>query len=116
MFRRSRVKPSKSQSIIGMVMGIVFVIIGISQLRLFGLFGVIWTLAALGITIMHAYNVFSEKGISTFEMDIETMDSQAPKSEDFETRMRQLNALKEDGLISEAEFEAKRKTILEDKW
>lgn len=116
MFKRGRVKPSKAQSIIGMIMGIVFVIIGISQLKLFGLFGVIWTLVAVGITIMHGYNVFSEKGISTYEMDIETVDSTEGKGNDFENRMRQLNALKEDGLITEAEFEAKRKAILDDKW
>ena len=49
-------------------------------------------------------------------MDIETIDFTEARGKDFETRMRQLNALKEDGLITEAEFEAKCKIISDDKW
>jgi len=40
-----------------------------------GMFGVFWTLVAVGITGSHAYNVFSEKGFSQYQVDVEVTDS-----------------------------------------
>ncbi len=37
-------------------------------------------------------------------------------SGDFETRLRKLNTLREDGLITEEEFQKKREEILREKW
>ncbi|WP_434512841.1 SHOCT domain-containing protein [Desulfitobacterium sp. AusDCA] len=36
--------------------------------------------------------------------------------ENFETRLRKLNRLKEDGLITESEFEKKRAEIIKSEW
>lgn len=114
---RYRVKPGKSQSALGMIVGIILIFIGITQVSQFGLFGVVWTLVAVAITGYHAVNVFSNKGVSTYEVDIQennTMHSSEP--ENFEEKLRQLHRLKEDRIISEEEYEKKKTELLNAKW
>ncbi len=49
------------------------------------------------------------------EMDIDSSEvSISP--DDFSVRLRKLNQLRDDGLISEDEFYEKRREILEEKW
>lgn len=117
MFKRGRVRPSKGASIVGMIGGIIFILIGITTvIPMAGLFGVFWTLVAVVITCSHAYNVFSEKGFSRYQVDVEVTDSYQGKEESFDEKLRKLKALKDDGLINEEEYEVKRKEILNDKW
>lgn len=117
MFKRGRVRPSKGSSIVGMIGGIIFILIGVTTaIPMAGLFGVFWTLIAVVITGTHAYNVFSEKGFSQYEVDVEVTDSYQEKGESFDAKLRNLKALKDDGLINEEEYDVKRKEILSDKW
>lgn len=117
MFKRGRVRPSKGASIVGMIVGLIFVFIGITiAIPSVGLFGVFWTLIAVFITASHAYNVFSEKGFSQYQIDVEVNDSYHEKVEGFDEKLRKLKALKDDGLINEEEYEVKRKEILNSKW
>ena len=118
-----RVKPSKPVSLFGMIVGIVFVFIGLFVvIPNAGMFGVFWTLIAVGITGFQAYNFFGDKGVASWEIDIdtganaETNNQSTSVSGDFETRLRKLNRLKEDGLITEEEFQKKREEILREKW
>ena len=118
-----RVKPSKPVSLFGMIVGIVFVFIGLFVvIPNAGMFGVFWTLIAVGITGFQAYNFFGDKGVASWEIDIdtganaETNNQSTSVSGDFETRLRKLNSLKEDGLITEEEFQKKREEILREKW
>lgn len=114
--RKVRVKPSKPQSFVGMIGGGIFVIIGFSILPMTGMFGIVWTLMALAIAGMHAYNYFSNKGIASWEIEVDTNRQVISKEDDFEIRIRKLNALKEDGLITESEFEKKRTEIMKSEW
>ena len=117
MFRRGRVRPSKGSSIVGVVIGIIFILIGVTTgITMSGLFGLFWTLGVVVITGFHAYNIFSEKGFSEYQVDVELTDSYQAKAESFDEKLRKLKALKDDGLISGEEYEAKRKEILSDKW
>ena len=111
MFPRYRIKPSKTSSVFGMIIGVIFIFIGISQVSSFGAFGVIWTLMAIAITGYHAINVFSNKGVSTYQVDI-----QDNNLEDYESKLRQLHRLKEDRIISEEEYQKKKEEILRTKW
>lgn len=118
-----RVKPSKPASLFGMIVGIVFVLIGLFiVIPSAGMFGVFWTMIAVGITGFQAYNFFGDKGVASWEIDIdnganaETNNQSTSVSGDFETRLRKLNRLKEDGLITEEEFQKKREEILREKW
>lgn len=116
MSGRVRVRPSKSQSLVGMIAGAVFVVIGFSIVPMMGLFGIIWTLLALAIAGMHAYNFFSVKGVASWEIDMDLTKSTLNGEGDFEARLRKLTRLKEDGLISEIEFEEKRLDIMNSEW
>ncbi len=114
---RVRVKPGRSVSILGLIVGVLFVVLGVTiVMPMVGAFGVIWTLFALAITLYHAYNVFSSRGISLYEVDLDTGEAGGEPSEDFDLKLRKLAKLKEDGLLSEEEFAAKRTEIIQQRW
>ncbi len=122
MRRNIKIKPSRQASIPGFIGGIIFVLIGIFiVIPEFGLFGFFWTSMAVGITITNGINVFSEKGIPSEEIYIESdgyhdrnfeNNINQEKELDFEEKLRKLKSLRDDGIISEIEYEAKRIEIL----
>ena len=110
--RRVTYRPSKSQAVFGGVVGIIFVCIGLFLvIPTFGLFGILWTLIAAGITGMNFYQAFG-RGYVGPEIHIE--DENGEKSGGLEERMRQLQTLYEQGLITQEEYDQKRRAILED--
>ncbi|WP_088042385.1 SHOCT domain-containing protein [Bacillus sp. EAC] len=110
--RKIRVKQSKGQSIIGMIIGIIFVIIGFTMvIPNAGWFGLLWTSIALMLTIINGYNAFNARGIANYEINVD--DNRLKKEEDFEVKLRKLNKLKDDGIISESEFIIQKEKILE---
>lgn len=128
--KRHRVtyRPSKSQGAFGVAVGAIFVVIGVVMvIPIFGLFGVLWTLIAVGITGMNAYQAFG-KGYMGPEITIEedegagrsTYSSSAPQTHnhipstalDVKGRLQQLKDLKEAGLLSQEEYDKKRQEIL----
>jgi len=117
MRRKVRVKPSKASSLMGMIVGTVFVLIGLAVvIPNVGAFGVFWTLIAVAITGMNAFNYFSKEGIASMEMDIDSSEVSMSSSDDFAARLRKLTQLRDDGLITEDEFQQKRREILGEKW
>lgn len=126
--KRIKVKPGKPQSKLGFFVGIAFCIIGcVVVIPMFGAFGLLWTGIAVAITVINYKNAFSEEGVSTHEIIIDeseeaterswdvTEDSRTAESsgEDIEAKLKKLNSLYEQGLITASEFEAKRKELLE---
>ena len=88
--RRVTYRPSKSQAVFGGVVGIIFVCIGLFLvIPTFGLFGILWTLIAAGITGMNFYQAFGRGYVG-------------------------LQTLYEQGLITQEEYDQKRRAILED--
>ena len=70
--KRIKVKPGKTQSKIGFIVGILFVILGVFVvIPTFGLFGLIWTGVAAMIAFTHYKNGFSDEGVATHEIIIE---------------------------------------------
>lgn len=129
MLRKGRVhvKPSKPAALMGVIMGVIFVIIGITQvIPSIGLFGVFWTLMALVITGFSVYNLVSDKGAGYYEVDLEQVPADrepreavreaAAAENDFETRLRKVEKLYSDGIITHDEYEQKRAEILQEKW
>src|SRR5262249_28342893 len=113
MAYRIGVKPGKPASAAGLVVGVLFVMLGLAVIPpLFGPFGLLWTVVAAVIALCHGYNLFSRRGAPAYEVDVEP--GAAP--EDFETKLRKLARLKEDGLIHEAEYEQKRAELLRQRW
>lgn len=114
-----RVKPSKGQSLAGFFGGLLFVGIGLFvAIPTFGVFGIIWTLFAVIITVTNGVNAFGEKGIASQEIEISdtTSNFQESRELDFEEKLRKLKALKDDGIITEDEYEAKKDEILNERW
>jgi len=111
--KKVKVKPSKPNSLLAAIVGVVFVIIGITTfLPMAGFFGVIWTLVALGITGYHLFNLFSKKGVGIYEVDVE----ENRDTTDFDDQLRRLKKLYDDGIITGEEYEAKKDEILKSKW
>ncbi len=115
---RGRIRPSKPASVFSMIVGIVFVFIGVAVvIPEFDGFGVLWTLMALGIAVVSAINVFTSRGVAQevveFDMPTQSMPG-APRREPVEERLRELEQLKSRGLLSDVEFQEQRKRILGD--
>lgn len=116
--RRKRVtyRPNKAQSVFGGVVGLVFVGLGVGlAIPTFGLFGIFWTLVAVGITIFNFYQAFGKRYIGPeISIEEEGAPSETPSGNDAAARLRQLQSLYDQGLITDEEFEAKRQEILGD--
>lgn len=125
--RRVTYRPSKAQGAFGVAVGAIFVVIGVVMvIPIFGLFGVLWTLIAVGITAMNAYQAFG-KGYAGPEITIEEDEelrggpsSSVPQTHDHipstaldvKGRLEQLKELKEAGLLTQEEYDKKRQDIL----
>jgi hypothetical protein len=104
-----RIKPGKPVSLLGMVVGLIFVALGLAVIiPVFGPFGVVWTCVAGAIAVFYAYNFLSARGASAYDVDV--------TGEDFDTRLRKLEKLRQDGLISTEEFERKRSELMRERW
>ena len=126
--RRVTYRPSKAQGAFGVAVGAIFVVIGLVMvIPVFGLFGVLWTLVAVGITAMNAYQAFGKNYTGpeiTIEEDEEpprrgASSSPAPQTHDHipstsldvKGRLEQLKDLKEAGLMDNAEYEQRKQKL-----
>lgn len=112
-------RPSKAQSGVGAVAGGIFVLIGLFVvIPNAGPFGILWTLFAVAITGMSLYQLsggYLGPEI-TIEDEGEATDEAVPPppAEGVEERLRRLQGLLDQNLISPEEFEEKRREILRD--
>lgn len=128
MKKKITYRPSKAQGAFSTAVGGIFVLIGLFVvIPTFGPFGLLWTLVAVGITAMSAYQAFG-KGYAGPEIRIEDEEEQrkpsspSPELHDHiqstalgpQKRLEQLKDLKEAGLIDEREYQQKREEILND--
>ena len=124
MSKRVRVKPGKGQSSVGFIAGLVFCFIGLFiVIPIFGIFGIFWTVIAVVITVSHGFNAFSDKGIVSHEIIIDDDDRnhEYDNNHDYvdnrktpEERLSEIQSLYEKGIITENEYQQKRRQILED--
>lgn len=104
--KRIKVSPGKKQSQFAFYVGIGFVLIGLFiAIPTFGPFGIFWTAIAGFICYSHFRNGFSNEKIPSYEIDIEDDDS-------IEARLKQLENLYNQRLITEEEYQNKRQQIL----
>ena len=133
MSKKIKVRPGKTQSKAGFIVGIVFCLIGVFvAIPIAGLFGVLWTGVAVWITYSHYRNGFTDKPISNRVIEIEDDGNSATvrtgvfdnfrtsydvsmetDSEDIEGRLRKLQSLYQQGLITAEEYEKKKQEILD---
>ncbi len=121
--KRQTIKPSKGISRISFFIGILFSLFGVAMIigalgsvvpmaRVIVPFGVVWTSIAIFNTYRSYKNGFTNNSAPNYEIE-----SYADEHEvDFEEKLRKLERLRKDGLITETEFKHKRSEILNDKW
>ncbi|MDI6743295.1 MAG: hypothetical protein QMD11_11235 [Smithella sp.] len=81
---------------------------------LFSLIMLAWIGGVLVMIIYHVINIKRAKGLSVIDLETEAGISTAKK--DPMQKLRDLEALKKDQLINSAEYERKRREILNEKW
>jgi len=117
MSKKIRVKPGKSQSKFGFIIGILFCLIGlVVVIPTFGPFGIIWTAVAGYITYVNYRNGFTDKQIDSHVIEIDDSDSHSAnvEKESVEERLKKLTDLYMQSLITREEYEQKRKEILDE--
>ena len=140
MSKKIHVRPSGSQSKIGFVAGIVFCLVGLFVvIPIFGPFGIIWTAFAGLITYTHWRNGFSDKKIDSHVIEIEDTDPDnvtvtshrgfssyssdsyssekndgAEKAETLEARLKTLQNLYDQRLITTEEYDEKKQELLKE--
>ena len=122
MRRNIRYKPSKGASILTGIIACAMGVFGLVAMQdmMYGFgsefmaFQIIWSLAAFGIGI---YNFLMAAGIvkynSGYEIVDETDEGGKRAPSDTEARLKEVQSLYDRGLISEEEYQQKRKDILD---
>jgi hypothetical protein len=123
--KQVRVRPGKVNSVVLIVMGSIFLIFGTfltgiglaensdpSFQTVLWLFRLIWWAACLFMIVYGLLTLFRKKPPAMLELDVE--DGAALG--DFEGRLRKLQALRRDNLISQQEYDQKRAEIMNEKW
>lgn len=131
--KSAAVRPSPLSSMLSIAGGVIGIIFGIffvssasgdpeagGMIRVFFLiwFGVCIGGIIYGFVNLSSYSKSEKKKIPGTSMDVVTMipDDPGPEKLDFEAKLRKLEALKRDHLISEDEYDRKRREILDEKW
>jgi hypothetical protein len=121
-----RPRPTKLTGVVLIVTGAAFLLFSIvpfsaaeGESRPFvAIFGVIWILGCLSFIAYGIYILASKKPSSGVVYDVEgnALGKGPDSSDDFETRIRKLEKLKEDRLITEEEYKIKRAKIMKEPW
>ena len=82
----------------------------------FGLFMIAWLGAAVFMLVYHLTNLNRAKGLPLVEIDADTGSQPDDTVNDPMQKLRNLEAMKKDGLISDDEFKRKREEIMQQKW
>jgi hypothetical protein len=125
--RNYQVRPNKAGSAMGVVMGAIFVGIGLFVvIPTFGPFGIFWTLIAAAMTGYNIYIMVSGKGVYNVEMEEETLSGPSSPADasasgrqgiaSVEERLQTLQRLYDQRLITREEYDQKRQEILAEKW
>ena len=113
MSKKIHVRPSGAQSKVGFAVGIIFCLIGLFvAIPTFGVFGIFWTAIAGWITYVNWRNGFSNEKIDSHVIEIEDMDKSS--GNDIENRLKSLQSLYDQRLITKEEYEEKKCEILSD--
>lgn len=126
--RRMTVRPSKAMITFSRVSGGIFAAIGLGFVAIgvttlipsgAGIFGIVWTLMACCFVGAGIYGACNKRGMYfmnewSIDEEVEGEEPSSSPGTPTEERLRQLQSLREQGMISDAEYEEKRKEILKE--
>lgn len=111
MSKKIHVRPGRGQSKVGFAVGIIFCLLGVFVvIPTFGLFGIFWTAIAGWIAYSHYRNGFTDEPLDTHVIDIEDDGQNATVEE----RLRKLQNLYDQSLITYEEYEQKKTELLDE--
>ena len=123
---KSKTKSSKFNARVGFVVCLGMLLAVVPQLEFtkasFGgkIFSAIWVFSIVAGLYQTYRNGFTEDGIehevTEHDLEIDGGERKHQSSVDFAKKMRAIENLKKEGLISAAEFERKRKDVLDEDW
>ncbi len=130
LFGTSKTKESKYNSTVSLVVGIAMLLVAViafdfSELPLFGkIFMLVWVGVVCSSIYQSYRNAFGKKSlhheVTDHELTLQGFKgrkpSNAPPEKDYANRLRKLENLYRDGLITTPEYEAKRQDILDEDW
>lgn len=122
MLQKTSVKPTRPAVLLGLIASVAFLVFG--SVFLFVLikegagpgifFMIFWIFLVLLMTGYWIYLLTSRKGV--LELDTESQIPEGGAGPDFEAKLRKLELLKNDGLVTDDEYRDKRAEILKQKW
>jgi len=124
MKQKMTVRPTKPVTIMALVAAVAMGLFGIFFLGLLikegagiGIaFMVLWFIVLGVIIVSYIYNLRSRKGVVEIETETETPPPAGEAAPDFDAKLRKLEALKKDGLVTDEEYQAKRAEIMKKDW
>lgn len=128
MRQKAFIKPTKPALVLGLIVAIFMLLFGIFFFALLTeegagigqIFMIFWMLVVISMIIYFAYGIrnFEKNNVAGISQEINLPDSfsQTRVSDSFDDRIRKLEKLKNDGLISTEEYEDKRKEIMSSQW
>lgn len=128
-----QVRPGRPTSVVAVIVSVFLIVFGIGFVLLVGqvladeeapllvragfyLVMVLWISAAIATGIHNVKNARHGKGGELLEVEGDTGNETGSTPPGPMQRLRTLNALKQDGLISEEEFRRKREEIMAQQW
>ena len=116
------VRPTRATSLIGLLVGVAFLVFGVVFLvvliqedsRIGVAFMSLWIFVVCLIIAFNVYHLVTRK--AAVEIDTEAAAPGTGSESDFDAKLRRLERLKSDRLISEEEYTRKRAEILDQKW
>lgn len=104
------------------VVCLILVVIAAGPQAALPCFIALFVVGIIGSIIYNVANISSEKGVNTESFDFKVEGFQRDSGDadvgepDFAVRLRDLEELRKEGLISEDEYKAKRQQIMSDQW
>ncbi len=122
MLHKTRIRPTRPVALMGLIAALAFLVFGIVFLAVLikegswpGVaFMIFWIFIILLLIAYMIYLLTSRKGV--LEIDTESQIPEGGAGPDFEARLRKLELLKKDGLVTDEEYRDKRAEILKQKW
>lgn len=122
MLQKTRVKPTRPMVLMGLIVFLAFLIFGVIFLNVLiregsgpGIVFMIFFIFVILLIIAYMiYLLTSRKGV--IEIETESHAQGQDPGPDFDVRLRKLELLKKDGLVTDEEYSDKRAEILKQKW
>lgn len=128
--KSASVKHTPFRSILGLIAGIIGLMFGFGLLNITGeaqdlgagekalriVFAIVWFTFWIGAMVYNVLNLYSHSRSKRGETQPAAPGDGPPAKAGFETKLRGLESLRKDGLISEEEYKKKRDDLMQEKW